>query len=364
MFTRLKQILKRNNFLYSVKYCHESKEYIENKKLMEKSTIKSKDQIKEEISDLYSYWKCRPEHYIRYGLFMKNLSKEQLRDYIPPYVFYVQYLSEQYQNFPINEMDDKLNLYNLFTARGISTPKVLAVGGRNYLHTPEGNDISWKTLVNENLVDSDDKLFIKPTKGSGGNGILVLQRTQQFLTLNKVNISLTELQQYLPTKGVYVVQRGLKQREDISRINPYSVNTLRLITRNDDAFSIPICIMRIGRNSSDVDNSAQGGLSIVVNPENGELSNVASAEHGGGIFEMHPDTGFCFSGYKIEGWSFIREKLQIYTQKLNDFPIFAWDVAILPNGPCIIEINFNFGIDHIQCCAGGMRQKLGIFPKK
>lgn len=361
---RIKRLLKQSDLLFSWKYRHDFKEYRENLGLMKSCRVKTQAEIAAEMADLRNYWHCRPDHYVRYGLFDKKLSREELRDYIPPYIFYAKFLLEEYKKFPIERFNNKSFLYDFFTERGIPTPPVLARGRIDHLTTPDGQAVTLKDIIDTELTAEAEKLFIKPCGGSGGNGIVVLSRRGGELCRGREKTSIAELL----TGGAFgnaefVIQKGLKQRGDISMIAPNSINTLRIVTRKEgDGISMPICIMRIGRNSSDVDNSAQGGLSVVIDTRTGAFAEHAFAEHGGGLFEKHPDTGFVFAGKRIEGWDAIRAKVIEFAGRLADLPIFAWDVALTVDGPCIIEINFNFGIDHIQCCAGGMRRRFHIGP--
>ena len=80
----------------------------------------------------------------------------------------------------------------------------------------------------KSLVADGERLFIKPTDGNSGIDIIVLHKhgncmLHQGKEVNSFN-SLA-LKSYL----TYVVQRGLVQRDDLNRINPSSLNTLRTI---------------------------------------------------------------------------------------------------------------------------------------
>lgn len=60
------------------------------------------------------------------------------------------------------------------------------------------------------------------------------------------------------------------QRDDLNRINPSSLNTLRTIVlyENKKARIVAI-LLRIGRKGVEVDNSGQGGISVEVNLADG-----------------------------------------------------------------------------------------------
>ena len=65
---------------------------------------------------------------------------------------------------------------------------------------------------------------------------------------------------------------------------------------------IKTCILRMGRNGKEVDNSAQGGISINIDVNTGAFAERATAEHGGENITLHPDSGFKFLGTKADNW--------------------------------------------------------------
>ncbi len=118
----------------------------------------------------------------------------------------------------------------------------------------------------------------------------------------------------------------------------------------------------MGRNGSFVDNSAQGGISVNIDIEKGALDKYAFVEHSSERFENHPDTNFKFDGFILYDWVKIKQNILDYANKAIEFSDIAWDVAIQEDEISVIEINSNYGIDHLQCCIGGMRRKLNIYP--
>ena len=122
--------------------------------------------------------------------------------------------------------------------------------------------------------------------------------------------------------------------------------------------------MRIGRDGKDVDNSHQGGISVQIDVNTGEMNQYAHEEHGyDKIYESHPDSGFIFKGFKIKEWDSIKKNILDYAAKLAEVKEIAWDIAIVDKGIVVIEINIGYGLDHLQCCCGGLRRILNIYPK-
>lgn len=358
--TKIYKYLKRNQFIYFTIYKLFNKEYKQYKKLL-KYSKKTKEQIEYEMKLVADYWKCRPLHYIRYELFNKDLTNEELLDYIPPYYQYNFYNDKLYGHLNRNQYNNKLNLYKLLKARNVETPEVIAIYEYGTLKHLLGTAINIEEVLS--LLSVGDKLFMKPVYGKGGNGIVVVKKKDNGYYIKDSKVTSGDICDSLAKNDVYVFQKGIIQRSDISNISPDSVNTLRVITQwRNGSPHLSVCVMRIGRNGNDVDNSAQGGVSVRVDENTGELYEFAFAEHGGGCFKRHPDTGFVFKGFKLENWDFIKQSILEYALKFPELVEIAWDIAVVDGKPLAIELNMGYGIDHLQCTCGGMRRVLKVYP--
>lgn len=355
------KFLKKNQFVYFLKVGLFDKEYQKKKKLM-RNAIKSKELINAEMNMVQEYWGCKPYHYIRYELFNKMLDKEEILDYIPSYFHYNFYSDLLYEKLDRDFYDDKYQMFKLLKERNIDTPEVIAIYNKGVFKSSKEEIIDENTLLS--LFNNGDKIFIKPVFGQGGQGIVVLKKSSDIITYKGNVVRSGSIQTLLNNKNLYVIQKGIIQREDISQVCAASVNTLRCVTQwYEDQPRLSVCVMRTGRNGSDVDNSSQGGLSIQIDEKTGQLYKYATAELGGGLYEKHPDTGFIFEKLKIEGWNYIKEQIIEYAKAIPEIKELAWDIAITGDKVLVIEINLGYGLSHLQCCCGGMRRKLNIFPK-
>ncbi len=71
----------------------------------------------------------------------------------------------------------------------------------------------------------------------------------------------------------------------------------------------------------------------------------------------HPDTGVVFKGYALpyfeEATQMICAAHRLFPRELFDL---AWDIAITPDGPLIVEVNSNGGTTMMQRVCGGWQQ--------
>ena len=84
----------------------------------------------------------------------------------------------------------------------------------------------------------------------------------------------------------------------------------------------------MGRAGKEVDNSAQGGISIKIDCNTGKLENSATAEHGGGRYLSRPNSNFIFENNYIKEWDHIKVQIGNIANKLSDFNDIALDIAI------------------------------------
>jgi hypothetical protein len=359
------RVLKQNKWIfYAFEWFKWHKEIDLQKAANDPATLKSREQIKREERLVRNYWHLGTFHYYRYGLQYRQLTDEQLLDYVPTYYFHKN-IERHHQGIDTVKWGDKLVQARLFEERNIPTAKVIAVVKNGIcwdLYEQKRLDI--KQIINDCLSDASNKLFFKPTGGCGGAGILVLKRCNNQLLLNgEVVADADEFMSKL-SSGTYVVEENIIQNAQLSAINPSSVNTLRVVVQEaDDAMTIRTCILRMGRQGKEVDNSAQGGISLGVNVQNGEFALSATAEHGAGVIPQHPDTKYQFAGNGIHNWDGVKSQIEDIANQLRDFKDIALDIAITKDKVIIIEFNFRYGIEHQQCVLGGVRQILGI-PNK
>lgn len=156
-----------------------------------------------------------------------------------------------------------------------------------------------------------------------------------------------------------LIQRGVKQHPEISRLNAASVNTIRLYSILEKDGSVTICsvIFRIGVGDSRVDNYSSGGVSCGVTEE-GILRRYAYNKKGEQL-ESHPLSGVVFEGYQIPCYDRVVALVKKAHPMLPHYRSVAWDVAVDENGTAVlIEANLcRGGIDPPQLNNGPMYGK-------
>ena len=335
---------------------------------LEKQSYKNKPRkedscIKREKKLHNDYWHCGDFVYQRYGLAYKQLTDEEILDYVPTY-YHHKKLEMDHSGIDTIYYANKLVQSRMFIERTIPSATNIAYFDRKKwrsLHNDEILDIV--PIIEKLLSEKESKIFIKPVDGQGGSGIYVLRKFATDYVLNGKVIDINKLSYHL-NKAVYLMQEGLVQSTQVMRINSSSVNTLRVIVqRENDRMVMKTCSMRLGQNGADIDNSCQGGICIKINVNNGQFDEFAKSRFDGIKYSSHPDSGFEFKDKVINNWDVLKRQIEDIATKLIEFKNIALDIAVTEEGAKLIEFNFRYGIEHQQCVLGGVRRLLNITNK-
>lgn len=329
------------------------------------TTKKSRRIVIKELDLLRNYWNYTPYHYYRYKLYEKELTDDQLLDYIPPFHYFNIYWENRNKELNQTLYQSKLFQHQLFSKHKIPALEIVATIKDNVIINPEQVPITINELIAKYLKVDGDALFCKPEFGRGGKGIAFLSMRNNILNLNNKPVSVKNIMPFFLNSENYIIQQRFIQSEHMAKINRSSVNTLRIYTqiKNGEAV-LPACILRMGVNNSFVDNLSQGGLMNIIDVEDGSLSDFARIKLEEKKYFEHPDSKYVFKGSKIDNWQEIKAQIIKFSGLLSECQDLGWDVAIGENGFKVLEINIAHGIDHPQMVFGGMRRILRVFPER
>ena len=316
---------------------------------------KPASQMRREKKALQKYWGCYPFQYIRYEMYKKDcpLSIEEMKAYIPNYFAYYLFFPKMFKSYGILTEDKSLT-NSFFKAYDVRQPELLFKLANNMLLDGANNPLS-DSAVDQLIANAScEKLFVKPTFGLGGRGIMVFNlKDGKFLDKEGLELNAAFLLENLKNEH-YIIQKGLIQHEEISKIYPKAINTFRIMTKVENGKGeIIYSMLRMGQKGNQIDNASQHGLACAVNKETGKF-----ASHGfTGLREKvtsHPDTGFVFADYQFPHWEELKKFIVSVAEKFYEIKYLGWDVAFTVDGPAIIEINAGAGLEFLQDCYGGV----------
>lgn len=138
----------------------------------------------------------------------------------------------------------------------------------------------------------------------------------------------------------FIIEEVIESHPDISKLNPSSVNTIRLETVIDNKGQVHITnsVIIMGTNDSCVSNTHSGGIMCHIDYERGVIDGPGRNPNGDKIF-VHPYSGIKLVGYQLPNWDGIDSYVRELASVLPKARFIGWDIVILENGYDVIEGN-------------------------
>lgn len=182
------------------------------------------------------------------------------------------------------------------------------------------------------FVGKQPRFIYKPVKDFGGHGIKIFDSTKYK--------SIEELFRVIIFNGPCICEELIVQGEEIAKLHPESVNTIRTVTYLDGDGEVHIqwCFLRMGVGESHTDNMTGGGISAFIDFDSGVVvekgRNYKREE-----FIYHPDSGVQLIGLKMPEWDQFKERLTKMARALPQIRLVGWDLAYTDRGWVLVEGN-------------------------
>ena len=142
-------------------------------------------------------------------------------------------------------------------------------------------------------------------------------------------------------KSNFIIQAAIQQHSEMSRLNPTSLNTIRVMTYwSKNGVVVLYAVVRMGRMGSVVDNASAGGIYCGVK-EDGTLKDKAYTLT---PYSVHTktDTGVVLKDFKIPMYNVLEKKAIELHQQLPYSKFIGWDLSINKDSEIeLVEINAN-----------------------
>jgi hypothetical protein len=204
----------------------------------------------------------------------------------------------------------------------------------------------------------DRDLFVKPQRGRGGRGAERWDRIARNLYSGPAGEQLDsgELLARLVRRSrrqAVIVQPRLSPHPALAGLTAGAFPTVRIVTCLDERgvpeVMVAVFRMSIGANRT-VDNMHAGGIAAGVDIATGRLGRASDLgmDASLGWFSAHPDTGAIIEGRVLPSWEEAKRLAIKAHRAFADRTVVGWDIAILDDGPILIEGNGNPDLDIIQ----------------
>lgn len=234
-------------------------------------------------------------------------------------------------------------------ASGVPVAPVLLVADKGEIRPISGSEIA--------LPPSD--LFVKPTRGCGGKGATRWEWQGEGLYRSNDGRLLTGeeflgwLREISRAEGSRIVQPRLVNHDSLRDLTPGALCTVRALSCRDEqgGFELTHAVFRMPSvASAAVDNFHAGGVAAPIELRTGALGRATNF----GLttdavwHERHPTSGGPILGRTLPFWDEIRALVPRAHALFPDLVAIGWDIAILEDGPCLVEANKGPDVDLIQ----------------
>ncbi len=247
-------------------------------------------------------------------------------------------------------VNNKYIFYGLCRHHKIPVPEIWGIYDNGKV-TPDGRSL-------EQLMAEKDikRAILKPVEGMQGQGIYFAFKNEDGLVLKPAIPAEGQPGPSFPP-GEYIIQEIISQHPALDRVNPFCLNSIRIITvlSRDKKVKILAAMLRTSAGNFPIDNFSLGGIVVGIDLENGKLKRSGFIK-GERICTMthHPVTGVAFEDFRIPYWHDIKDLVIKAQETFSELRAIGWDIAVTPKGPVIIEGNLEWGTAGIQAANGGL----------
>lgn len=192
----------------------------------------------------------------------------------------------------------------------------------------------------DSFYNKHGKGIIKPLNGLGGRGVEVVTLRERFQ-------SGAELRSYC-MENKLLIEELIPQHDEMSLMYPNAINTIRVVTLKGKLIGASL---RMGVGEANVDNAHSGGIFAEVDVNEGIVIGGA-IRYTNERFLRHPSTGTAIPGFKIPFWQECVSMVEQASKIIEEVYLIGWDVAITPNGPTLVEVNTQPGLELVQAPNG------------
>ncbi len=270
------------------------------------------------LSELYCYCRygCSPDDYFRYQFYRKSGYERNK---------FITYRRSRRIIKQYNDTKEAEYLYNKTRFNTLFADFI----NRDWINAGECTRAEFDAFLRKHR-----EVLMKPLLGGQGKGIYKLTFSE--LSGNKEN----------HFQG-YIAEEIIRQHHELSRLNPSSVNTVRVMTFMGKAIA---GALRIGGTGALVDNLHSNGVCAHLDLETGMIDSPC-INNDLECFLFHPGTGTQLIGFKVPDWEAVIATAEKAAAMVPHVQYIGWDIAVTENGPELIEGNEDPGHDVVQMIA-------------
>ena len=202
-----------------------------------------------------------------------------------------------------------------------------------------------------NLLKEKSILALKPSRGQGGYGFVVLEYTEGKIFVNGRNMDNNGFNEFKKNLDGYIVTEYVKQHKALDAIWHDSVCTLRVVAlKNRNKYlggklDVIVAYARFGTAaSSGASNLSSRGVGISYDFNTGRFGSefyryLKFSTDGEFKFPYHPDSKVSLDGKLLPHWDIARDVIGSICDYLSSLEYFGFDLMVTDEGVKMCEIN-------------------------
>lgn len=283
-------------------------------------------------------WYIRNKEFDRnYFIRGSDVAGSQVKEY--PYLL-SQKLRDEYNGLHTHSdysilLRDKYLFHLYCQLHNIPTPDVYG--------TYRNGELKWM-----NTPQTGEMIFIKDTFGLKGANIFLAE----YIGNNRIKIMNQEhdISSFLKTYSRdFLIQRRMEQHSEMSKLNPSSFNTIRIVsTLKDSEVRIHGAILKIGGVGNVYDNWHDKGVVVKINLASGKLDKTGYYKYA--YFGPNQEgmvngleNGVIFEQFTVPMINEVYQTIKKAHQAFYGIYSIGWDIGIGTKSPILIEGNNDWG---------------------
>jgi hypothetical protein len=224
----------------------------------------------------------------------------------------------------------------------------------------DGKRIAAPDLV-DRLPEAD--VFVKRTNGKGGAQSELWRYDGQGAYCNTHGDvtdapALVARVTRLSGEKPFFIQHAVKNHHELADLGAGALSTVRMLSVRNEAgdYEVTDAAFRMSVSpASPVDNFHAGGIAAAVDVRTGRLGRATDLGLGPDSrwHDVHPLTGAQITGRRLPMWEESLALARRAHRAFSDYALVGWDIAVLEDGPCIIEGNRGPDVDIHQRTSQG-----------
>lgn len=292
---------------------------------------------------------CWRHGFLSYRLWQYGINRKNYKNFLSDYQYHwLNRINNQYQvwlndktttRYVLEPFKQYLSKYYYCIVRQDGQTGIKALQD-----LPEGFTADFDGILR--LLRQEKYLALKPSAGTHGDGFYRLEYTDDGkLLVNGEEQTESALQELICSfKSYYLITEYLFMHDELRKIYPNSVNTVRMAVINQSAKDPQIvqAYMRIGSSRTGfTDNVGYGGICTKIDLETGRYYNGEQiTAHHFTPCPIHPDTGVEIEGI-IPNWNEVCEGVLNVCRFMPQLEYLGFDIAVTNDGFRIIEVNIH-----------------------